>query len=105
MSEIAEFEQRVSHMIDRFEAKIDALSEHVREVREAQIKMDARNYDAAMEKLEAKLYKLEARVLTMEANDSRQKGAVMALEWAYKLGPWVLITAIAVVSFYRGWIG
>jgi exonuclease VII small subunit len=105
MSELNEFEGRVAHVIDRFEAKIDALSDHVREIREAQIRLDAQNHGGAMEKLEAKVYKLEARILAMEANDSRQKGVVMALEWAYKLGPWVLLTAIAVTSYYRGWIG
>lgn len=105
MSEMSDFEERVSRVMDRFEAKLDALSEHVREIREAQIRLEAENHGGAQEKLEAKLHKLEARMLVMEASASQQKGIVLALEWAYKLGPWALLTAIAIVSYYRGWIG
>lgn len=105
MSDFSEFEERVSRVMDRFEAKLDALSEHVREIREAQIRLDAKDHSGTglAEELKAKIVAIEVRLLAMETSASKQSGVFAALEWAYKLGPWILLTAIAVSSYYREW--
>lgn len=92
----ANFEERVWVSMDRLYAKMDDLAEQVKEIREAQIRTEAQDHSGNHDRLEAKLHKLEAKIYALEAQDAKQTGVTIALEWAYKLGPWIAVTIIAV---------
>ena len=70
--------------MDRLEHKMDDLANQVREIREDQIRTA-----------------LEARLALVETSQHRRTGIFFALEWIYKLGPWMFITIIAVYNFYN----
>lgn len=92
----ANFEERAWASMDRLYEKMDHLADQVKEIREAQIRMEAQDHSGNQERLEAKLHKLEAKIYALEAQDAKQTGITIALEWAYKLGPWIAVTVIAV---------
>lgn len=102
MSELSEFEGRVWTAMDRLDHKIDNMAAQMSAVREAQIRMEASDHSGLYKKLEAKLLALEAKVILLEANNAKQSGIVIALEWVYKLGPWVAITMFALKDSFVG---
>lgn len=101
----SELEQRVWYVVDRLDKKMDDITSQVSAVREAQIRMEAADHSGNYERLEAKIIKLEAKVITLEAADAKQTGVVIALEWAYKLGPWIALTVLALNNSLGGVVG
>lgn len=99
MSELSEFESRVWQAMDRLDHKIDNMAAQMSAVREAQIRMEAVDHTGSLERLDAKLHKLEAKIVVLEAanvaQNAKQSGVSIALEWVYKLGPWVALVLIA----------
>lgn len=95
MSELSEFETRVWQAMDRLDHKIDNMATQMSAVREAQIRMEAADHSGHFERLEAKILRLETKVITLENTNARQSGLAVALEWVYKLGPWVALVLIA----------
>lgn len=99
MSELSEFETRVWQAMDRLDHKIDNMAAQMNAVREAQIRMEAVDHSGSIERIQAHVLKLEAKVIVLEAANvaqtAKQSGVSAALEWVYKLGPWVALVVIA----------
>jgi hypothetical protein len=100
MTEVSEsFEQRTWSAVDRLYEKMDHLATQVTQIREEQIRMSAVDHSGALERLQANVLKLEAKIVVLEAaniaNSAKQSGVSTALDWVYKLGPWVAVVIIA----------
>jgi uncharacterized coiled-coil DUF342 family protein len=104
MTELSEFEHRVWGAVDRLDRKFDDMGHQVTAVREALIRVEAtfNGYNSNHARLEAEVLTLKTKVAALEANGAKQTGLVVALEWVYKLGPWVALTLFALKSSLTG---
>lgn len=96
-----EFKDGVLRALEKFEAKLDAVGEDLREVRECQIKHEAHFNGDSYHKMLRDFEKMGERIAVLESNVHKQSGVAVALEWVYKLGPWLLITALAGIEWWR----
>lgn len=95
----ATFEERTWAAVDKLYEKMDHLTSQVTQIREEQIRMSAQDSSGTIERLQAHVLKVEARIIVLEAanvaSNAKQSGTSAALEWVYKLGPWVALIIIA----------
>ncbi|HYE46210.1 MAG TPA: hypothetical protein VEA44_10610 [Caulobacter sp.] len=88
--------------MEKIGAKMDSLSDEVRQVDRRLLQMEAKEHSAAIDKLNGQIEALKTKIDGLEATRDQQKGALNLVGWLRQTTPWLLAIGAGIAAAL-GW--